>query len=53
MWYVYLKYLKTGREDFIKAYDNAEDAICKIANNYRIDKELGQIGEYYYFMKKR
>lgn len=53
MWYVYAKYLKTGREDFIQVYDNAEDAVCKIANNYRIDKELSQLGEYYYFMKKR
>lgn len=53
MWYVYLKNLKTEQEVFIQAYDNAEDAIRKIASNYRIDKELGQIGEYYYFMKKR
>lgn len=53
MWYVYSKYLKTGKEDFICAYDNAEDAVRKIASNYKIDKNLGQLGEYYYFMKKR
>lgn len=53
MFYVYLKYIKTGREDFIRTYDNAEDAVRKIANNYKIDKDLCQLGEYYYFMVKR
>lgn len=53
MFYVYSKYIKTGREDFIRTYDNAEDAVRKIASNYKIDKELGQLGEYYYFMVRR
>ena len=53
MFYVYSKYIKTGREDFIRTYDNAEDAVRKIANNYKIDKDLCQLGEYYYFMVRR
>lgn len=53
MFYVYSKYIKTGREDFIKTYDNVEDAIHHIAKCYRIDRELLQLGEYYYFMVKR
>lgn len=53
MFYVYVKYMKTGKEDFIRTYDSAEDAIHKIANNYKIDKEIGQLGEYYYFMVRR
>lgn len=53
MFYVYAKYIKTGKEDFIHTYDSAEDAIHKIANNYKIDKEIGQLGEYYYFMVRR
>ena len=53
MFYVYSKYIKTGREDFIRTYDNVEDAIRKIANNYKIDKDLCQLGEYYYFMVRR
>lgn len=53
MFYVYSKYIKTGREDFIRTYDNVEDAVRKIANNYKIDKDLCQLGEYYYFMVRR
>lgn len=52
MYYVYCKYLKTNREELVNSYNNVEDAICKIASNYKIDKDLGQLGEYYYFMKK-
>ena len=53
MYHVYMKNIITGREDFIRTYDNAEDAIHKIASNYNIDKNLCQLGEYYYFMVKR
>ena len=53
MYYVYSKHLKTGKDDFINAYDNPEDAIRKIASNYKIDANLSQLGEYYYFMIKR
>ncbi|MGN0318721.1 MAG: hypothetical protein ACI4E1_12395 [Lachnospira sp.] len=52
MYYVYSKYLKTGKEDFIRTFDTSEDAIRHIAKCYRIDSELGQLGEYYYFMTK-
>ena len=53
MYYVYMKYLKTGRENLIHTYETSEDAIRRIAANYNIDKDLGQLGEYYYFMVKR
>ena len=53
MYYVYAKHIKSGREDFIKTYKNAEDAIHRIAKNYDIDKDLCVLGEYYYFMVKR
>ncbi len=51
---VYSIHLKTGREQCVNSvYEAEEDAVRKIAQNYRIDAELGQLGEYYYFMKKR
>lgn len=52
-WYVYSKCLKTGKEDFIKDFDNSENAIRHIAKCYKIDTQIGQIGEYYYFMRER
>lgn len=52
MFYVYSKYLKSGREDFIRTFDTQEDAIRHIAKCYRLDSGLGQLGEYYYFMTK-
>lgn len=53
MFYVYSKHLKTGKEEFVFCYETAEEAIKKIAGNYNIDKDLGQLGEYYYFMNHR
>ena len=53
MYYVYSKHLKAGREDMCKICNNAEDAIHHIAKCYKIDTQLGQLGEYYYFMIKR
>ena len=52
MFYVYSRHMKTGKENFINIYQNAEDAVRKIANCYVIDAKLGQQGEYYYFMKQ-
>ena len=52
MYYVYHKYLKTGEDRFLRAFDTPEDAIHHIAKCYRIDSELCQLGEYYYFMKR-
>lgn len=52
MYYVYSKHIKSGKELFCGVYDNAEDAIKKIARNYSVDKTLKQLGEYYYFMKR-
>ena len=52
MYYVYSKYLKTGKEDFLRIFDTSEDAIRHIAKCYRLDSGLCQLGEYYYFMIK-
>ena len=53
MYCVYMRYLKTGREEIVHAYYDAEDAVSKIANCYAMDKNLGYLGEYYYFMVRR
>lgn len=53
MWYVYCRYIKTGKENFVDCYETAEQAIERIARNYSTDKILGVLGEYYYFMKWR
>ena len=50
MFYVYEKHIGTNRENFIKCFSDIKEAIQEIANNYRIDKGLNQLGEYYYFM---
>ena len=54
MWYVYVKHIKSGKEECVNSvYDSPEAAIKHIALCYKIDKDLGQLGEYFYFMKKR
>lgn len=53
MFYVYSKYLRTGKEDFLRSFENSDDAISHIAKCYSIDSNLCQLGEYYYFMKQR
>lgn len=53
MYYVYYESIRTGRTDFIRNFNTAEDAIKHINKCYSKDKEIGQLGEYYYFMKKR
>lgn len=53
MWYVYVMHLSTGREDCVNTtFDTAKAAIKHIWKCYAIDKDLGQLGEYYYFIKK-
>ena len=53
MWYVYVRYLASGREDCVNTtFYSAKEAIKHIAKCYAIDKDLGQLGECYYFMKK-
>ena len=51
MYSVYSRYVKTGKINHVNVFDNELDAINHIAKCYRIDKELGQLGEYYYFIK--
>jgi hypothetical protein len=54
MWYVYSKHIKSGREECVnRVYDSPEAAIKHISLCYNIDKDLGQLGEYFYFMKER
>jgi hypothetical protein len=53
MWYVYSRHLKSGREDCVnRVYDTAEEAVKHIALCSSIDKDLHQLGEYYYFMRQ-
>lgn len=53
MYYVYCKNVKSGKEEFINTYNCVDDAIEKIYGSYKIDKDLGQLGEYFYFYKER
>ena len=53
MYYVYSMHMKTGKEDFIRIFDTSEDAIRHIHRCYSVDSGIGQLGEYYYYMKKR
>ena len=53
MFYVYSKCIKSGRNDFLKVFDDVTDAIRHIAKCYRIDTQNNALGEYYYFMQKR
>ena len=51
MYRVYSKYIKSGKVEYINVFDSAEDAIRHIYKCYRIDGDLRQLGEYYYFIK--
>ena len=53
MYYVYSTHMKTGKENFIRIFDTSEDAIRHIHRCYSVDSGIGQLGEYYYYMKKR
>ena len=53
MFYVYSKYLRTGKIDYINSYNTEEAAVEKIASCYKIDEKLGQLGQYYYYIKCR
>lgn len=53
MYYVYCEHIHTKKSGLAKVCDNEVDAIKHIAKCYRICTELGQLGEYYYYYKKR
>lgn len=54
MWYVYSMNMKTGRQECVnRTFDTADDAIHHIARCYDIDRDLRQLGEYFYFLKQR
>lgn len=52
MWYVYARYIRSGKEDFIAVFDTEKEAVIRIAKCYLFDEVSHQKGEYYYFMKK-
>jgi len=54
MWYVYSLHIKSGKQECVnRVYDTAEEAIQHIRLCYNTDKDLRQLGEYYYFLKQR
>ena len=53
MYYLYERYLKTGKERLIETFDTEKDAIKKMYACLKTDKHLNQLGELYYFVKKR
>ena len=53
MCYVYSEYVKTGKTDLLRTFDTNEDAIRHIHKCYSVDSGIGQLGDYYYYMKKR
>jgi hypothetical protein len=53
MFYVYMRDVKSGKEQFVRmSFETAADAIKHIAKCYEIDRDLRQLGNYYYFMKQ-
>ena len=53
MWYVYCKSIASWRDDCVnQTFETPQAAIKHIAKCYAIDKDLGILGTYYYFMKK-
>lgn len=52
MFYVYGRYLSSGREISCGIYDTAKEAVERIAFLYQNDRKIYCLGEYYYFMKE-
>lgn len=52
MFYVYAKHVGSGKEHFIGVFETMKEAVGNIASNYKIDEQIGQKNEYYYFMKQ-
>lgn len=52
-YYVYCRHIKSGREDLCCIKDSWKEAIAATALRYNSDKNSGQLGEYYYFVKER
>lgn len=51
MIWVYSKHIKTGKVNYLRSFDNMEDAIHHIYKCYEIDRGTGALGEYYYYIK--
>ena len=52
MWYVYLRSVETGREEFLNSFPAVKDAVRFIADCYHDDIKRNLDGDFYYFMKK-
>lgn len=53
MWYVYSLHIKSGKQECVnRTFDSAKDAVKHIARCYEIDKDIHQLGEYYYIMRQ-
>lgn len=52
MFYVYSRHIPTGGERYINQFETEREAVLHIAKCYRIDTQIGQDGEYYYFIKR-
>lgn len=53
MWYVYMRHLDSGREEYVGCYETQKEAVHKIASCYLIDgRNKAMTDEYYYFMKR-
>lgn len=52
-YYVYSRYMESGRDDFVGCYDDYKSAIEKIKLLYAIDDKSCMKNMYYYFMKQR
>ena len=53
-YFVYSRYIGTGREDCAGIYDSWEEAIEKVTLLYNMDKKsVAAKGQYYYFIKER
>ena len=44
---------KTGKTDVIRTFDTQEEAIKHVHRCYSVDSGIGQLGDYYYYIKKR
>lgn len=53
MWYVYCVFIDNGKTECVnRTFDTARDAVKHIARCYDIDRDLGQLGNYYYYMRR-
>lgn len=52
MYYVYYEFVSNGKQEYCGQYETVMEAVKRVATLYARDADLGQNGEYYYFIKK-